>query len=160
VLVKAFVWELVIVCGTEVIARHVRSYGREEMIFNPLHYLALLEQKSNALDQAAPLQGWHLPEEFHELRRQMEARLGKRGRREYVQVLRLMETFSVAEVGAAARQALQLRAIGFDALKHLLLCALEQRPPKLDLENYPHLPAAEVALTRAADYQVLLMQGA
>ena len=159
VLVKAFVWELVIGCGTEVIARHARSYGREEMIFNPLHYLALLEQKSNALDQAAPLQGWHLPEEFSELRRQMETRLGKPGRREYVQVLRLMETFSVAEVGAAARQALQLRAIGFDAVKHLLLCALEQRPPKLDLENYPHLPAPEVALTRAADYQVLLMQG-
>jgi hypothetical protein len=71
-----------------------------------------------------------------------------------------METFSVAEVGAAARQALQLRAIGFDAVKHLLLCALEQRPPKLDLENYPYLPATEVALTRAADYQVLLLQGA
>ena len=160
VLVKAFVWEMVIACGTAVIARHARSYGREEMIFNPLHYLALLEQKSNALDQAAPLQGWQLPEEFTELRRQMEARLGKRGRREYVQVLRLMETFSLAEVGAAARQALQLRAIGFDAVKHLLLCAIEQRPPKLDLENYPHLPAAEVALTRAADYQVLLLEGA
>jgi hypothetical protein len=25
------------------------------MIFDPLHYLALLEQKPNALDQAAPL---------------------------------------------------------------------------------------------------------
>ncbi len=160
VLVKAYVWEMVIACGTEVIARHARSYGREEMIFNPLHYLALLEHKSNALDQAAPLQGWLLPEEFTELRRQMEARLGKRGRREYVQVLRLMETFSLAEVGAAARQAIQLRAIGFDAVKHLLLCTLEQRPPKLDLENYPHLPVAEVALTRAADYQVLLIEGA
>jgi transposase len=160
VLVKAFVWELVIGCGTEVIARHARSYGREEMIFNPLHYLALLEHKSNALDQAAPLQGWLLPGEFTELRRQMEARLGKRGRREYVQVLRLMETFSLAEVGAAARQAIELRAIGFDAVKHLLLCTIERRPPKLDLQNYPHLPVAEVALTRAADYQVLLMQGA
>ena len=30
--------------------------------------------------------------------------------------------------------------------------------PKLDLENYPHLPLAEVALTRAADYQILLEQ--
>ncbi len=159
VLVKAFVWEMVIACGSEVIARHARSYGREEMIFNPLHHLALLEQKSNALDQAAPLEGWQLPEEFGELRRQMEARLGKRGRREYVQVLRLMETFSLAEVAAAVRQALQLRAIAFDAVKHLLLCAIEQRPPKLDLENYPHLPIAEVALTRAADYQVLLMEG-
>jgi hypothetical protein len=71
-----------------------------------------------------------------------------------------METFPLTEVAAAVRQALQLRAIAFDAVKHLLLCAIEQRPPKLDLENYPHLPIAEVALTRAADYQVLLMEGA
>ena len=69
VLVKAFVWEVVISVASEVIARHGRSYQREEMIFNPLHYLALLEQKTNALDQAAPLQNWPLPEEFDELRR-------------------------------------------------------------------------------------------
>jgi hypothetical protein len=156
VLLKAFVWEVVISCSSEVIARHPRSYGREEMIFNLLHYLALLEQKTNALDQAAPLQGWELPEEFTELRRQMEARLGKRGRREYVQVLRLLETFSLSEVTVAIRQAQRFSTIAFDAVKHLLLCAIEHRPPKLDLENYPHLPLAEVALTRAADYQVLL----
>jgi hypothetical protein len=160
VLVKAFVWEVVIACGSEVIARHRRSYGREEMIFDPLHYLALLEQKTNALDQAAPLVGWELPAQFPELRQQMEARLGKRGRREYVQVLRLLETFTLAEVHRAVRDALRLRAISFDAVKHLLLCAIEQRPPKLDLENYPHLPLAEVALTRAADYQALLPVGA
>jgi transposase len=59
VLVKAFAWDLVISCGSEVIGQHTRSYAREEMIFNPLHYLALLEQKTNALDQAAPLEGWH-----------------------------------------------------------------------------------------------------
>jgi transposase len=159
VLVKAFVWELVISSASEVIARHPRSYDREEMIFNPLHYLALLEQKTNALDQAAPLQGLQVPEEFLELRRQMEARMGKNGRREYVQVLRLLVTFSMQEVSAAVRQSLQFRAVSFDAVKHLLLCAIEQRPPKLDLENYPHLPLAEVALTRASDYQVLLSQG-
>jgi hypothetical protein len=158
VLVKAFVWEVVIGYSSEVIARHPRSYGREEMIFNPLHYLALLEQKTNALDQAAPLQALHVPEEMKELRRQMEARLGKHGRREYVQVLRLLVTFSMDEVSAATRQALQFSAISFDAVKHLLLCAIERRPPKLDLENYPHLPVAEVALTRAADYQVLLQE--
>jgi transposase len=159
VLVKAFVWDVVISCASEVVARHRRSYDREEMIFDPLHYLALLEQKTNALDQAAPLVGWQLPDEFTELRRQMEARLGKRGRREYVQVLRLLETFSLAEVTAGVRQALRLPAISFDAVKHLVLCALERRPPRLDLENYPHLPVAEVALTRAVDYQVLLAAG-
>jgi uncharacterized protein YecE (DUF72 family) len=128
------------------------------MIFDPLHYLPLLEQKTRALDQAAPLVGWQLPEQFRELRRQMEARLEKRGRREYVQVLRLLEVFSLAEVQTAVQQALSLGAISFDAVKHLLLCAIDQRPPKLDLANYPHLPAAMVAVTRAADYQVLLQE--
>jgi hypothetical protein len=85
VLVKAFVWELVISYMSEVIARHKRSYGREEMIFDPLHYLSLLEQKANALYQAAPLQGWELPEEFTELRRQMEGRL-RMGERDVIPV--------------------------------------------------------------------------
>ncbi|HEX9595702.1 MAG TPA: IS21 family transposase, partial [Anaerolineales bacterium] len=147
---------VVISCGAEVIARHRRSYEREDMIFDPLHYLALLEQKTNALDQAAPLVGWELPEEFTELRRLLEARLGKRGKREYVQVLRLLETFSMAEVSKAVEDALRMRAISFDAVKHLLLCRIEERPPRLDLENYPHLPVAQVATTAAADYLALL----
>jgi transposase len=158
VLVKAYVWEVVISCGSEVIARHPRSYEREEMIFDPLHYLALLEQKTNALDQAAPLAGWELPAEFPQLRRLLEARLNKRGRRDYVQVLRLLETFSVEEVRKGIQAALRLGAISFDAVKHLVLCAIEQRPPRLDLENYPHLPVAAVGVTRASDYQALLSE--
>lgn len=74
VLVKGFVHEVMICAGSEVIARHPRSYEREDMIFNPLHSLALLEQKPNALDQAAPLAGWILPEGFGELYRLMEVR--------------------------------------------------------------------------------------
>ena len=56
-----------------------------------MHYLALLERKIGALDQAAPLVGWDLPEEFATLRRLIEARMGKRGKREFVQILRLLE---------------------------------------------------------------------
>jgi len=156
VLVKGFVHEVVICAGSEVIARHPRSYEREDMIFNPLHYLALLEQKTNALDQAAPLVGWKMPEGFDELRRLMEARLGKKGKRECVQVLRLLETFALVEVERAIDDALRTGTISFDAVKHLLLCRIEQRPARLDLENYPHLPLAQVATTTAADYLALL----
>ncbi len=88
------------------------------MIFDTLHYLALLEQKPNALDQGAPLPDWQLPEEFRQLRRLLEARLSKRGKREFVQVLRLLETFSLAEVTYAVRKAMQLGALSFDAVKH------------------------------------------
>src|ERR1700735_1557450 len=96
--VKGYVHQVVVACGSEVIARHERSYEREAVVFDPLHYLALLEQKTRALDQAAPLAGWRLPDCFAQLRRLLEARLNKHGSREYVQVLRLMETFDLSEV--------------------------------------------------------------
>jgi transposase len=118
VLVKGFVHEVVIACASEVIARHQRSYEREAVVFDPLHYLALLEQKTRALDQAAPLAGWKLPDCFAELRRLLEARLKKHGSREYVQVLRLMETFDLSEVTHAIEDALKLGTISFDAVRH------------------------------------------
>ena len=64
VLVRGYVHEVVISCAAEVIARHPRSYEQEDFVFDPLHYLSLLEQKTNALDQAAPLAGWLLPPVF------------------------------------------------------------------------------------------------
>jgi transposase len=97
VLVRGYVHDVVISCGVDVIARHPRSYEREDFVFDPMHYLALIEQKINALDQAAPLAGWQLPEEFMTLRRLLEARMGKHGKREFVQVLRLMEAFKIEE---------------------------------------------------------------
>src|SRR5436190_19413358 len=101
VLVRGYVHEVVIACGADIIARHSRSYEREDFVFEPLHYLALIEQKINALDQAAPLAGWQLPEEFATLRRLLETRMGKQGKREFVQVLRLTEVFRADEVAGA-----------------------------------------------------------
>jgi hypothetical protein len=80
----------------------------------------------------------------------------KHGGREYVQVLRLLETFSLVELTHAIEDAPELGTIGFDAAKQLLLCRIEQRPPRLDMENYPHLPLAQVRATQAADYMTLL----
>ena len=156
VLVRGCVDEVVISCGSEVIARHPRSYERDDFVYDPIHYLPLLEQKTGALDQAAPLQGWDLPEEFGTLRRLLESRMGRRGKREFVEVLRLLETFSMAEVDSAVKDALRLGALSFDAVKHLALCRLEGRPPRLDLDLYPYLPRMRVNTTSAGDYMALL----
>ncbi len=153
---RAYVHEVVISCGNEEIARHTRSYDKEDFIFDPLHYLPLLEKKTSALDQATPLQGWQLPEQFSTIRRLLEARMGKRGKREYVQVLRLLETFKIEEVSHAVGDAIELQAISFDAVKHLVLCHIERRPPRLDLAEYPYLPKAHVQTTSAREYMDLL----
>ena len=156
VVIRGYVDQVVIGCGAEEIARHRRSYEREDLVFDPLHYLTLIERKIGALDQAAPLVGWDLPEAFATLRRLMEARMGKAGKWEYVQVLRLLESFRLAEAEAAIGDALKLGAIGFDAVKHLVLCRIERQPPRLDLDVYPYLPKARVATTSARSYMRLL----
>jgi transposase len=160
VLVKGFVDEVVIVAGAEIIARHKRIYGREQFVFDPMHYLALLEQKPGALDQAAPLQSWTLPEQFQHIRRLLEGRMGNRGKKEFIQILRLMEVFPDTLVAAAVLDAIRIGAIGFDAVKQLVVARVERRPPRLCLAAYPYLPTAEVRTTSAADYASLLSERA
>jgi len=158
--IKGFVDRVVIGCAAEVIAEHVRSYERDDITFNPVHYLRLIERKIMAFDQAAPLQDWDLPDAFATLQRLLEARQGKTGKREYVQVLRLLERFEQNVLHDAVRDALQMGAISFDAVKHLVLCRVERRAPRLDLDLYPFLPRANIATTSAASYMSLLGGGA
>lgn len=143
--IRGYVDKVVIGCRGQIIALHPRCWERDDVVFDPVHYL---------------LQGWDLPEEFTTLRRLMEGRMAKHGRREYVQVLRLLESFDLADLHAAVKQAKQLGAIGFDAVKHLILCRVERRPPRLDLAIYLYLPQATVEKTSAKAYMRLLSSDA
>ena len=157
---NGFVDEVVIICGGEEIARHARSYDTAAFIANPLHYLALIETKPNALDQAAALQNWALPEVFQHLRHLLEVRMGNKGKREFIQVLRLLEAMPMEVVTFAATQAILLGVAGFDAIKQIALARIERRPARLDLAAYPHLPKMDVKVTRPADYAALVPQTA
>ncbi len=81
---------------------------------------------------------------------------GNRGKREFIQVLRLMEAAPKDVVASAATEAIRLGAIGFDAVKQITLARIERRPVRLDLTAYPHLPKLAVKMTSAADYTVLV----
>lgn len=70
---------------------------------------------------------------------------GRRSREMFVQVLRLLETFGMANLNVA--------------IKHLVLCQVEKRPSKLDLDVYPYLPKANVGTTSAASYMSLMKRG-
>jgi hypothetical protein len=82
--------------------------------------------------------------------------MGNPGRREFIQVLRLMEDFHQHQVEQAVGDALRLGAISFDAVKMLLLARLENRPARLDLTFYPYLPAATVGTTDPRAYLGLI----
>src|ERR1700712_3238588 len=64
-----------------------------------------------------PCKNWDLPEVFQHLRHLLEARMGNKGKREFIQVLRLLEAMPREVVTYAVTEAIHLGAIGFDAVK-------------------------------------------
>ena len=52
--IKGFVDRVVIGCAVEVIADHPRSYDTGDMMFDPVHYLPLIERKNETLSAIGP----------------------------------------------------------------------------------------------------------
>jgi transposase len=108
VTVKAYPERIEVVAAGVVVARHRRSYDRDEQVLDPLHYLATLERRPAALDHAPVLKNWCLPEPFTRLRQALEARHGPRpGARHYIRVLQLLAEHPLERVLPAVEEALR-----------------------------------------------------
>lgn len=133
-----------IVAGDRVAAIHRRCWGREQVFYDPVHYLALLERKPGALDFAEPLAGWELPVGFGVLRRRLEAESGGAGTRQFIKVLRLLERFGLGELTRAVERALELGTADADAVRLILEHRREQPVGLFCLDGRPHLKAVTV----------------
>mgnify|MGYP003338519148 FL=1 len=153
-------WQEVVLCAQgEVVARHRRRWDTEQVSFEPLHYLALLERKPGALDHARPLAGWTLPECFLLLRRRLEAEREGEGTREYIRVLRLLEKHSLAAVRSAVEQGLRAGALTRDAIAQILYPCEDWRVTTFSLAGHPHLQHVKVATADVQQYESLLLAG-
>ena len=86
----------------------MRSYGRDDQILDPLHYLAILGRRPAALDHAPVLRNWQLPASFTRLRQTLEAGHGARaGARQYIRVLQLLAEHPLGRVQQAVEQGLR-----------------------------------------------------
>jgi hypothetical protein len=107
VTVKGYVERVEVVAGGQVVARHVRRYGRDEQILDPLHYLAGLDRRPAALDHAPVLRNWSLPASFTRLREALETRYGTRaGARQYIRILQLMDDHPLQRVQDAVEESM------------------------------------------------------
>jgi hypothetical protein len=108
VTVKGYIDRVEVVDRGQVVARHARSYGREEQVLDPLHYLAALGRRPAALDHAPVLRDWQLPESFARLRQTLEQRHGPTaGARHYVRVLQLLAEQPLERVATAVATCLR-----------------------------------------------------
>jgi len=147
--------EVRIVCRDHLVATHPRHWGREQVQFDPRHYLALLERKPGALDFARPLDNWRLPACFDILRRRLEAELDHQGTREYIKVLRLLEKAAIPQLADAIEQALAINALSVDAVRVILEARREQPVGLFSLDNRPHLKLVRVQPPDLGAYRAL-----
>jgi len=141
--------------GDEEVADHRRIWDKQQVCFEPLHYLALLERKAGALDFARPLENWELPERFAVLRRRLEAEVGAEGTREYIQVLRLLEKRSLKRVEQAVGRALEMGCARYELISQYLY-GEDQEAAVFQLDGREHLKVVNVACTDPGDYAALL----
>jgi transposase len=151
VVLKASVDTVCIYHAGRQIARHVRSWERQRQVFDPIHYLALLERKPGSLDHARPLAGWDLPEEFALLRRRLEARRAD-GTKEYIRVLLLLREYPLQRVAIAVRHAVRWTAPTADAIKQLLIPVDRPELRTFRLDGREHLAGVRVAATDLRAY--------
>ena len=156
--IVATVDEVRLIFEDRLLARHCRCWQKEQYFFEPVHYLALLERKPGGLDHARPLQDWNLPLCFALLRRRLEAEQGGPGTREFIRVLRLLESFTLGQLAAAVEYALDIGITDADSIRVILTARCEAPVALFSLDGRPHLKTVQVETTDVAAYQSLLVE--
>jgi len=158
---KAYPFEVQILFEGTLLARHARCYGREQDMFDPLHYLWLLEQREGSFEYARPLRQWRpdWPESYHRLLHTLRQSWPEgRGVKEFVRILRLHESAKAELVEQAVEQALSYGCPHLDGVKLCLEQLHVPTPPKslLDLTNTPHLAAVGTQAVDLTCYEQLI----
>jgi transposase len=156
-LLRAYAECIVIVQDGVVIAEHPRAFGRGQVVYDPWHYLPVLQRKPGALRNGAPFREWDLPASLTALR---EA-LGRQadGDRQFVGILGAVPTYGLDAVEGACMEALAMRAPSRTVVLSLL-SRLHETPtiPPADLP--PHLPTLQTPpVADCRRYEVLLTGG-
>jgi hypothetical protein len=139
--VQAYAFRVDILYLDKVIASHPRCYGKNQDIYDPLHYLPLLEQRPGAFQHAKPLRRWRAswPPVYEQLLTRLQTEGD--GIREFVRILKLHQEYPSRLVEDAVAQALEY---GCPHLAGVRLCLRqimhpETAIPTLDLAQHPQL---------------------
>ncbi len=161
ILIKGYVDRVVLCHREKAVAEHRRSWGKEGVFFDYIHYLPLLERKPGSLDYARPLADLKLPECFDTLRRRLTAEQEKEGDgvREFIRVLRLLEDYPMPKLKKAVKKSLHIRAHSRDAIAQYLVPRFSWQETTFILANRQHLRLVEVAGPDITAYRALLYEG-
>lgn len=156
VTVKGYTDRVELLRFNDSIAVHERCWDKHKQIFNPLHYLPLLERKPHSLAFARPFEKFDLPGCFDVLRRRQEHEMEHDGTKEYIRVLRLLENYRLADLTRAVEKALKVRAVTKDAIEQFLPSAKPWSQTSFTLAGRKHLRLVQISKTNINEYRNLM----
>ena len=122
-----------IVKNGEIVGEHLRCFGRGKTIYDPWHYLGLLERKPGALRDGAPFKEWELPSGIKQMQRRLLSRSG--GDREFVEILIAARDHGMEITDEACREALSQGTVRSEVVLNLITRELD--PPPIDPVSTP-----------------------
>ena len=156
--IKASVRFIEVYRQDKLIAKHCRCWDKECQVFEPMHYLELLERKPGSLDHARPLEDWPLPDCFNSYRRCLETHRDN-GTKEYIQIFLLLNKYSLKQIERAINKALNFRVYGYDAIRQFLLTTEDYALTTFSLAGREHLRHIVVHQTDVSAYDSLVPGG-
>ena len=124
VLVRSHAERIVVLFNDEVVADHPREFRRDQIIYDPWHYLPILVRKPGALRNGAPFKDWELPAGLAAVRAKLKSHAD--ADRQFVKVLAAVLDHGLAAVEAACAEAL---AAGIASGDVILTILARQRQP-------------------------------
>jgi len=124
---RVYAARILVVRDGEIVADHVREFGRDKTIFNPWHYLPALETKPGALRNGTPFKNWELPEGIGSIGNQLHRRYPDWDR-QFVGILTAVPHFGIQAVEEACLQALKMKTVSKEVVLNLLYRGEDKEP--------------------------------
>jgi hypothetical protein len=126
--VRAYANQIIMVMNGTVVGIHQRHLSRDKVIYDPWHYLAVLEKKPGALRNGAPFKQWALPESMLAVRNILEDRLG--GDRQFVSILSVVSRYGLEPVATACAQVIADKTVSSDVILSILSRTHDEPQPE------------------------------
>lgn len=125
VLVRAYADRIVVLFDGETVADHPRCFKRDQVVYDPWHYLPVLMRKPGALRNGAPFKDWDLPAPLTAVREKLRRHAD--GDRQFVKILGRVPEDGIVAVADACSEALAAGIASGDVVMAIL--ARRRQPP-------------------------------
>jgi transposase len=136
---KIFVDRVIVLAQNQVIAEHVRSYDRNQMITELDHYLEALLKKPRAVRDAHAFQSSDIPAVFRRFHQNMRQQEGAIGDRKFIRILLLHREIGMEKLTLALEEAEKTQVFRYEVVHEIIqrLTNNNLNPDNLSDKNAP-----------------------